>query len=215
MVCPAIEVDESQSPINGPPEMNLGPIKLIVLGTVKCREQAGSRMLDYELKVEKVLYGGTTDKTLRFHEYFYIPGPERQIFALVPEAYGGSADYEVKYHVDVKEEKAQMAMSAVRLDYHALAADSIFIGKETAVNANDDHKHTIEVVRLLHGSEPKAGEKTVMEVVDHICRSARLPRFARSRCCTSSALNATLRTGKSMAWIRVCRSPAKLTWWLH
>ena len=32
------------------------------------------------------------DKMLRLHEHFYIPGPERQIFALVPQAYGGPMD---------------------------------------------------------------------------------------------------------------------------
>lgn len=166
VICPALEVDASQRPINGPMEHNFGPIKLVVLGTATLREQDKSKEPAYELKVEKVLYGSTADKTLRFSEHFYVP--QRRIFALVPEAYGGPADYEVKYDVDVKEEKAQMAMAAARLDYHALAADSIFVGKETAVDANDDHEHTIEVVRLLHGSEPKAGEKSVMEVVDHI-----------------------------------------------
>jgi WD40 repeat protein len=116
--------------------------------------------------VEKVLFGSTADNTLDFHAY--VSGPERQIFALVPEAYCGPTDYEVKYHLGVKEEKSQMAMSAARLDYHALAADSIFVGKEIAVNAADDHKHTVEVVRLLYGSELKAGDKNVLEIVDHI-----------------------------------------------
>ena len=179
VICPALEVDESQRPINGPMETNLGPIKLVVLGTAKRREQNGSRKVEYELKVEKVLYGSTSEKTLRLCEDFYIPEPERRIFALVPEAYGKTADYEAKYSVDVKEEKAQMALSAARLDYHALAADSIFVGKETAVDANDDHKHTIEVVRLLHGSEPNAGEKSVMEVVDHIKCSGKVATIHR------------------------------------
>jgi WD40 repeat protein len=169
VTCPALEVDESQRLINSPPEHNLGPIKLVVLGTAKRpAEKNEPRELVYELKVEKVLYGGTPEKTLHLHEYFYIPGPERQIFALVPQAYGGPTDYDMKYHVDVKEEKSQMAMSAARLDYHTLAADSIFVGKETAIEAADDHKHTIEVVRLLRGSEPKAGEKSTMEIIDHI-----------------------------------------------
>ena len=35
VICPAIEADESQRPINGPIEMNLGPINLVVLGTAK------------------------------------------------------------------------------------------------------------------------------------------------------------------------------------
>ena len=169
VTCPALEVDDSQRLIASPPEDNLGPIKLVVLATAKRpTEQNESRDLVYELKVEKVLYGGTSEKTLYLHEHFYIPGPERQIFALVPQAYGGPTDYDMKYHVDVKEEKSQMAMAAVRLDYHTLAADSIFVGKETAIEASDDHKHTIEVVRLLYGSGPKAGEKSTMEIIDHI-----------------------------------------------
>jgi hypothetical protein len=115
ITCPALEVDESQRLINSPPESNLGPIKLVVLGTAKPpAQQSESRELVYELKVEKVLYGSTPDKMLRLHEHFYIPGPERQIFALVPQAYGGPTDYDLKYHVDVKEEKSQMAMSGNR-----------------------------------------------------------------------------------------------------
>jgi WD40 repeat protein len=129
--------------------------------------------------VEKVLYGNTAEKTLRLSKDFYIPGPERKIFALVPEAYGGAADYEAKYAVDVKEENAQMALSAARLDYHALAADSIFVGKETALDENDDIKHTIKVVRVLHGPEPKAGEKIVMEVVDHVPCSGKVATIHR------------------------------------
>ncbi|MGA2796456.1 MAG: WD40 repeat domain-containing protein [Thermoguttaceae bacterium] len=167
VTCPAIEIDESQRPINGP-DISPCPIQLVVLGTAKRDEKYESGDVVYELKVEKVLYGSTAEKTMRFHEHFYISGPERQIFALVPQAYGGPADYELKYHVDVKEEESQMAMSAARLDYHALAADSVFIGKEIAVNAADDQKHTIEVVRLIHGSEPKVGEKSIMEIKDHV-----------------------------------------------
>lgn len=175
VTCPALEVDESQRLINSPPEHDLGPIKLVVLGTAKRpAEQNESRELVYELRVEKVLYGGTPEKTLHLHEHSYIPGPERQIFALVPQAYGGPTDYDMKYHVDVREEKLQMAMAAARLDYHTLAADSIFVGKETAVEAADDHKHTIEVVRLLHGSEPKVGEKSTMEIIDHIRSSGKV-----------------------------------------
>jgi WD40 repeat protein len=178
VTCPALELDESQRPVNSPPEDNPGPIKLVVLGTAKRpAEPNESRDLVYELKVEKVLYGSTPDKMLRMHEHFYIPGPERQIFALVPQAYGGPTDYDLKYHVDVKEEKSQMAMSAARLDYHTLAADSIFVGKETAVQAADDHKHTIEVVRLLHGSEPKAGDKRTMEISDHVRFSGKVAQI--------------------------------------
>jgi WD40 repeat protein len=164
VTCPAIEDDESQRPLNYSIDM-AGPIELVVLGRVKRGRQQES---DNELKVEKVLYGSTPDKTLRFDGHVYAGGPERQIFALVPQAHGGTTDYELKYAVDVKEEKSGMALAAARLDYHSLAADSIFLGKETTVDAADNRRHTIEIVRLLYGSEPKAGEERVMEIIEHI-----------------------------------------------
>jgi hypothetical protein len=161
VTCPAIEIDESERPINtlGVP----GTVQLVVLGSTKRlakQDESGEPL--YELKVEKVMYGSAPEMTLHLHEH---AGPERQIFGLVPQAYGGPTDYIIKYNVDVKEEKSQMAMAAARLDYHALAADSIFVGKETAV---DGLRHTIEVVRLLHGSEPKPSEKKTMEIRDHM-----------------------------------------------
>jgi WD40 repeat protein len=174
VTCPAVELDESQRPINGPPEMNSGPIELVVLGRVNHPEKDGSRRPDYELRVEKVLYGSTPNTTLRFQEHFFIPGADRQIFALVPQAYGGSADYELRYHVDVKEENSQRALSAARLDYHTLAADAILVGRETAVSANG-FEHTVEVVRLLHGSEPEAGDSRVMETSDAIQIADKVP----------------------------------------
>ena len=178
VTCPAVEMDESQRPINSD-DRSPCPIQLVVLGTAKCREPHESQASVYEVQVEKVLYGGTADKTLRFHEYFDIPGPKRKIFALVPKAYAGPTDYELKYYVDVKEEKSQLALSAARFDYHALAADAIFIGKEIAVNDADDTIHTIKVVRLLHGSEPKPGKQIIMEIHDHIRTSGKVVEIRR------------------------------------
>lgn len=169
VTCPALRIDDSQRPTNGPPEQTFGPIQLVVLGTAKrSAEQDESGDSVYEITVEKILYGNTPDKTLRLHGYNLSLGSKRQIFALIPQAYGGPTDYDLKYHVDVQEENAQMALAMARLDYHTLAADSILVGKETAVEAANDYRHTIEVVRLLHGSVPKPGEKITMLVADHM-----------------------------------------------
>ena len=162
VTCPAVELDERQGPVNA--DTSSCRTQLVVLGTAECCEQDDS--LVYEIEVEKILYGSTPDKTLSFHEHFHISGPERQIFALVPKRWEGPTDYELKYHLDVREEKSQRAMSAARLDYHTLAADSIFVGKEIAAESTDNDEHTIEVLRLLHGSEPKPGERHTVEIID-------------------------------------------------
>ena len=100
VTCPAVELDEQDRPINGPFDSNSGPIQLVVLGTAKRLEGPDSRPLVYEVEVDKVLYGSFADKRLRIHNRFYVPTGERHIFALVPDAYGDPADYELRYHLE-------------------------------------------------------------------------------------------------------------------
>ncbi len=176
VTCPAIELDQFQSDPNTL-EDAVGPIQLVVLGTASRPEKNESRGVVYELLVEKVLYGSTPDKTLRLHDRGWSQGPVRRIFALCPQAYGGPTDYDLKYQLDVKEEKAQLALAAARLDYHTLAADSIFVGKETAIETVDDHRHLVEVIRLLHGFEPSAGEKTTVVIYDHGSGSGKIVKL--------------------------------------
>ena len=179
VICPAIDLDERQRQINAPSELNVGPIKLVVLGVAKRHKPSEPHNAECDLAVEKVFYGSTSEKTLHLSGYFYPPEGKRNIFAIMPDAYNRMADYEARYYVDAKEEKAQMALARARLDYHALAADAIFVGKETAIDEGDDNKRTIEVVRVLYGSDPKAGEKAVMEVVDHVHRAGKAASLGR------------------------------------
>jgi hypothetical protein len=171
VICPAVEADDSQRPVNAPGMPSR--VDLVVLGTAKRLDETTRwHQLIYELKVEKTLYGSTTDKTLRFHSYCSVPESERRIFALA-QAYGDPRDFELTYEVDIKVEKSQMAMSAARLDYRTLAADTILVGKETVVDVGADRKYRIEVVRLLHGSEPKPGTEVIyhFQVVGKIAES--------------------------------------------
>jgi WD40 repeat protein len=168
VTCPGVEIDEFERPINGPAGRNLGPIELVVLGTAEPPDQKESPDAVYQLKVEKVLYGGAPAETLRLH-YWLFPRPTggRQIFVLVSEAYGGPTEYDLKYSVPINDEQAQRALGAARLDYHALAADAIFVAREIATGGGRQESHLGEVQRLLHGTEPKAGEKVVLEIRDH------------------------------------------------
>jgi hypothetical protein len=94
----------------------------------------------------------------------------------MPTAFGESADYELAYDLDVKEENSQRALGEARLDFLTLAADAVMIGKEIAADA---HKCTIEVVRLLHGSGLQAGEQKAFAYRERIRDAEKAVRFRR------------------------------------
>ena len=158
IVCPAIEEWDLHRTINGPPDQNSDPIQLVVLATARRVETPEQRRIIYDLEVEKVLYGGPVGKTLRISSsYWYMPGPPRQIYGLQPVYSKERGDYEYNYGRSPDEEQAEAAVAEARLDYHALSAVCIFVGKVVAYDRNSGY--TVEVVRLLKGSTPKPGEK--------------------------------------------------------
>ena len=112
----------------------------------------------YDLQVEKVLYGGPVGKTLRISSsYWYMPGPPRQIYGLQPVYSRERGDYEYNFVRSPDEEQAETAVAEARLDYHALSAICIFVGK--VISYNENLGYTVEVVRLLKGSTPGPGTK--------------------------------------------------------
>jgi WD40 repeat protein len=174
VICPAVDVDEYGRGINAPIGYAEEPIQLVVVGVGKRLPQTRQRESLVEVTVEKVLYGCLAGKTVRFAAPSLEPGNERQIWGLVPNQSEGPTDYALRYRRSAGEELAQKALAAARLDYHVLKADCIFLGRQTAVG--DQFHGTVEVVRLLHGSEPRVGEKCLVELPHSVRVPGKLPK---------------------------------------
>ncbi|HEV3301261.1 MAG TPA: WD40 repeat domain-containing protein [Planctomycetaceae bacterium] len=180
VLCPAVDVDDYGSLINAPIGYEPEPIALVVLGVGKELPQTRERESLIEVVADKVLYGFLPGRTVRFAAPSFDPDSRPQIWGLVPNQSEGSQEYALRYRCHAREESAQTALAAARLDYHVLAADCIWIGRQTAVD--ERFEGTVEVVRVLHGSEPKAGEKCIVQ----------LPRSVRAAGQLSKVRNALM-----------------------
>jgi WD40 repeat protein len=169
VVCPAVAID-GRMRTNFPGEDTRQP-ELVVLG--KARPVAGDDSgSTFEVEIEKVLAGSWTGKSLRFSRDFGR-GEGRAIFALTAGRYTGDAAFHLRYELDAEEEKAVRALATARLDFNALAAACVFVGKE--VDAIDDRHRTVEVVRPLGGDAPEAGRRVTVAVPGGIERADAKP----------------------------------------
>ena len=176
VVCPAIQQDDRKR-TNAPMEA-ARPVELVVIGPCKrVGEENPGGAEQFEIEVQKVLYGGATaGKTVRFQWWWDVHADMPEIFALAPTAYEDQALWEFRYSLPSQEETSQRALAAARLDYHALSAESIFIGQEIA--ANDDYEHTVQVQRVLAGASPNAGVTVIAEIDGYGRQSGGSPRVS-------------------------------------
>jgi WD40 repeat protein len=152
VICPAVRLDDhlySKHHDASSPQP-----ELVVLG--KARLVEGE---DYELTVEKVLYGSWADRTLRYRERGDYDG-QHLIVALIPNVHPGKTRFARGYSKDAAEEKAMRALGEARLDFNALASQCIFLGRETEVLSSD--RRTVEVLRPLAGEAPAKGQRVTV-----------------------------------------------------
>ena len=79
-----------------------------------------------------------------------------------PTHFEGEPPFALHYTLAATEEKAMRALAEARLDYNALAAQCIFIGKEVAAPGN--FQRTVEVLRPLSGRAPAKGQRVTVEM---------------------------------------------------
>jgi WD40 repeat protein len=169
--CPAVEA-EDRPRTNALGENTRQPT-LVVLGKVRRAGPEEERTVHQktEIEVEKVLLGSAPGRSFRcLSGWSYRPGPkpERLIVALVPLLESKEHAFEIRYTLGPEEEKAALALSAARMEYNALGADRIFVGKEVLADA--DRGRIIEVVRVLHGPASLKGKKVCVDLLEHPLR---------------------------------------------
>ena len=84
------------------PSKTRDSLELVVLGKVKLLAETDSPRT-FEVEVEKILYGSTADKTIRFTSYWKQDG-QRFILALMPDLNAGEP-YQLRYRLDAAEER--------------------------------------------------------------------------------------------------------------
>ncbi len=136
------------------------PAELIVLGTAS---HTGGRAPGFraEVRVEKVLYGSSKQKTLRIGGEDWptrSDKPWRAIFLLFPSRGADGTTFRLLSTQAPDEEKAVVAVGAARLDYYALRARCIFLGKEVAL-PNAEGRSKLEVVRHIAGENLRPGQQ--------------------------------------------------------
>ena len=172
VICPAIQEEESrQSNYMGE---NTATIELVVAGRVESVEKREDESPACTVRVERVLYGSTSEKTIRFPSYWDEENKELQFFSFQPALIHGDPEqaasfkYELRYPTPISEERAIEALAAVRLDYHVLSAKAIFIGKETT--DMDEGVQKVEVIKPINGQSPGVGETVNIKIGDYLPR---------------------------------------------
>ncbi|HKB40559.1 MAG TPA: WD40 repeat domain-containing protein, partial [Gemmataceae bacterium] len=146
---------------------------LVVLGTARRvgkEEQTISQKT--EIVVEKVLFGSSPGRKfscLSGWDFRPDEKPQRLIFALTPVLDSDRFPFEIRYTLPPEEEKAVAALSAARMDYNALSAEIVFVGKE--VSADADKGRVNEVVRVLRGPDTLKGKKVCVDLLEHPLRT--------------------------------------------
>jgi len=170
--CPAIGVEDR--PRTNALGVHSRQPTLVVLGTVRRTGKAdkyGTHQT-VEIDVEKVLFGSPAVTKVRCVAGFgYWPDekPQRLILALSPVLDSKEYSLEVRYTLPPEEEKAVATLSAARMAYNVLSAETIFVGKEILASA--DKGRVIEVLRVLHGPESLKGKKVCVDLLEHPLRS--------------------------------------------
>lgn len=161
-ICPAIEQDEGRR-TNYPGESER-PVSLVVLGPTKVIKAPSEGDGVFEVTVEKVLYGSTSAKKVRYAWLWdHTEGGGTQITALAEAPYEGEAEFDQRYIMPASDEAAQRALGEARLDYHALRAKCIFMGKETAAGTGEEEDlHDVKVVQPIFGEVPAIGTTVVV-----------------------------------------------------
>jgi len=136
------------------------PITLVVEGTCKIITETKGGDFDFEIQVKKVLYGSIAGSTVQFRHPWRVEEGKPLIFALAPSPY--NSGFDLKYTLGTEEEKSQTALSAARLDFTALSANNIFIGKE--LDADDNYLSRVKVVRSISGARLEPGSKVTVQM---------------------------------------------------
>jgi hypothetical protein len=151
------------------------PELVLVVHSVKIGKDRNGRD-QFRHEVQKVLYGSYPEKTIELNQLepndFYPPG-ETSVVAAVRSPFAEWPGFNVRYSLPDSDQKAEMAMCQVRLDYVTLAASSIFVGSEISagfkkerfgvltglggqeISVDKDFLSTVAVVRPIHGTELK------------------------------------------------------------
>ncbi len=169
VVCPAVDQDER--PRTNYPFGSTMPIGLVVVGKAKLVKEGAGDSNAYDVQVDRVLYGSVAGKQVHFTHPWTVTEGEAQVFALVPTAYEDS--YELKYTLDASEVSSQEALAEARLDFHTLAAQCIFIGKDLSTDGG--YLHTVAVVRGLYGATPAKGQKVMVQISEFIRNTDKTP----------------------------------------
>ena len=160
--CAAIFQEQSEDS-----RMPWGPTSLVVLGRVGRRaERKDAVYAIRDCTVEKVLYGSCPERSIRFLTLEPLEETGPIILVLVPST-APEADHELKYFLPAAEEKAQLALSAARLDYYVLSAQCIFVGRESSRINSDLRK--VEVLRSICGPEIAPGRKVTVRLPSWAC----------------------------------------------
>ena len=150
---------------------------MLLVEKIKVPEKADDGRMQERVRcnVKRVLYGTFAEKTVNFEwpgeRTLWYWGTGEFIVGLIPAFYKEQEDFTAQYGVPGADEKAEAALGRARLDFAALAADSIFLGRELSTGGSDRpesdrnwNHSTVEVVRVIHGPPLKAGAK--VQVID-------------------------------------------------
>jgi WD40 repeat protein len=164
VTCPAVGIDDCYH--DESMEETLRRLELVVLGEV-----SGSGKDRWSVRIEKVLYGSTLEKTVEFTRG--PGGAGRRILALAPPAYVDEI-FELKYSLPPSEDEAVTRLCEARLDCNALASCSIVVGKD--LEADEDGRFTVEVIRTIGGPPFPAKETILVDVWGVSHRNHERPR---------------------------------------
>lgn len=191
VVCPAIEQDEL--PRSDYPFDSNMRVSLVAMGVVRPVEATNTSERCFELTVDRVIYGSTNGGPVRFSNPWNLVATQHVIVALVPTVYDDPAPFELKYDLPSDELESQTALARARLDYRVLSAQSIFVGKDLAVQGS--FFHTVEVIRSLYGPDLKSGERVTVQISDFTPITERVPKV-----CTNEMIYAiaSIDSGKNL-----------------
>jgi WD40 repeat protein len=198
VVCPPLRLPFEELE-NGPGKNDWRQPELVaIVKVVGTAIQAGRTPADIRrakvdevYEVEKVIYGSYTDKTIRLEppEFFDYRQGDKFLVAAAPSFFKEQVGFNAFYELPLSEEPAEAALCQARLDYAALSSVCIFIGKEISLDWEGEKvqfptvRSTVEVERVIHGAEFKAGAKLrvsengAVQIVDYHRRAYPEPRI--------------------------------------
>ncbi len=180
VVCPAVHMPVSDTR-SGPPIWEWRTPELVAVvrlieeadpgeGNDSAAEGDDDSSVRYEVK--RVLYGSHPGKTIRVESdggRHWRGYSGDHLMAVVPRLHSHQAEFLVRYTLPLSEERAETALCQARLDYAALAAPCIFVGKQLSLDWKDGRENSlrerrsmVEVVRVIHGEALKPHTKVRM-----------------------------------------------------